>query len=205
MAACPEWDYKTFDGYVKTLQERQSRAHEALRTEPLESLPECCETREMHDVFFEGLTPRGYPHYAGHYRGEREPCLLHYLAGVKNDSRVGSLPRKVQAEMSHIKSEIERAVAELDRSPLRGPEKLVATVTAVCKVHVDFLTTHPYADGNGHMARFILTALMGRFGYWPRRFIIDPRPNPPYAERVKAHRYGNPEPLEEWLLDALTV
>jgi len=45
---------------------------------------------------------------------------------------------------------------------------------------------------------------LGRYGYWPENWSIDPRPgNPDYVAMITAYRNGNPQPLEEFMLKAI--
>jgi hypothetical protein len=47
---------------------------------------------------------------------------------------------------------------------------------------------------------------LGRYGHWPRRWPVDPRPqDPPYSQLIVRHRNGDPVPLERFVLQALTA
>jgi Fic family protein len=70
-----------------------------------------------------------------------------------------------------------------------------------CRVFEVFLRIHPYANGNGHAARFLIWCLLSRYGYWPKGWPIEPRPpDPPYTHLISEYRNGNWEPLEEFVL-----
>src|SRR5437879_5952982 len=80
-------------------------------------------------------------------------------------------------------------------------EKLL--VAFVCAVFSDFLKIHPYANGNGHAARFIAWALLGRYRLWPTTWPIHPRmPDPGYTQMLRDYRTGNKSALEQCLLSA---
>jgi Fic family protein len=87
---------------------------------------------------------------------------------------------------------------------LSDEEKLYATVSFACAAFVQLLTIHPYADGNGHAARFVAWAILGHYDYWPREWTIEPRPtHATYADEIVAHRNGNPTPLIRHMLQDL--
>jgi fido (protein-threonine AMPylation protein) len=76
-------------------------------------------------------------------------------------------------------------------------------VAAAAWFFVEYLRVHPYANGNGHLARFIISALMGNYGRWPVRWTVDPRPGGNYDQLISAYRDGDPAPLERALFDAI--
>ena len=83
-------------------------------------------------------------------------------------------------------------------------QKLIYTVTFACRVFEIVLRVHPYANGNGHAARFIVWAILGRYGFWPRSWPLDPRPpDPPYSRLISEYRSGNHQPLEEFVIRAV--
>ena len=110
--------------------------------------------------------------------------------------------------MAQLSRPIETAITGLDNELHYGrvaPKyRLVYAVAAASRVFVTFLEIHPYANGNGHAARFFLTAFLGRYGYWLKSFPIEPRPpDPPYTDLIKAYRSGNREPLEAHILKCI--
>jgi hypothetical protein len=61
-------------------------------------------------------------------------------------------------------------------------------------------------NGNGHAARFVLWTILGRYGYWPERWRVDPRPpDPPYTQLIFDYRSGNHEPLETYVLQSVVT
>jgi len=112
--------------------------------------------------------------------------------------------------MDTLARDISRGAAALDtahglpNAQVPPDQKLLYVVVFACRVFVEFLTIHPYADGNGHAARFVIWSLLGRYGYWPRRWTVDPRPpDPPYGTMIAEYRGGNPEPLEKYVLGCI--
>jgi Fic family protein len=79
--------------------------------------------------------------------------------------------------------------------------KFLALVQVTAKLFSRFLAIHPYANGNGHAARFLAIAILHRYGYWPAKFPVEPRPSgSEYSEAIKQSQWGNPAPLESLFL-----
>ncbi|MBI3326069.1 MAG: Fic family protein [Nitrospinae bacterium] len=170
------------------------------------------DTRAVHQRLFRGLTPSEYEYYAGHYRGEEYRCLKHYSVRVGNDPRVGYPPQQVLGYMNELARIVQDTTAVLDTghaipdAQLSPEDKLSYIVAAACMIFEFFLRIHPYANGNGHAARFCIWAILGRYNYWPTRWPIEPRPaDPPYTDMIVAYRDGNPEPLETYILHCLSL
>ena len=98
--------------------------------------------------------------------------------------------------MGRFNEEMRRVLAAIDAAtPMLSPAKLLALVVPLlASILVEFLTIHPYANGNGHMGRAIVWILLGRQGLWPQTWPLDD--HPPYDAPLKAYRDGNPDPLE---------
>jgi fido (protein-threonine AMPylation protein) len=206
---CPEWEYETVHDYSLQLQGTIQSVLVDLRNRVLDSAAHARDTRDIHRRFFNKLTPRGYPYYAGHYRGEDFPCLIDYWVTVRGDPRVGAPPVDVQRYISELSLHIVNGIEALDvlHSPITGDlpeiEKIVHTVRFSCRVFEWFLRVHPYANGNGHVARFVIWSILGRYGLWPNRWSIEPRPPGQYIEAIEAHRDGDPARLEKLVLESL--
>lgn len=164
------------------------------------------DTRPSHRDMFSDLTPPTCPYYAGHYRGEAYRCLRHYEVMVRGDPRVGAPPQAVLSRMSQFAGRIRSGLDALDQLHAPGSaalpvQKLMSAVAFVSNAFVHFLEIHPYANGNGHAARLLTVVVLGRYGYWPSGFTVEPRPpDPPYTACILAHRGGNQAPLVTWLL-----
>jgi hypothetical protein len=51
---------------------------------------------------------------------------------------------------------------------------------------------------------WLVWAILGRYGYWPERFRLDPRPDhPSYTQAILDYRNGNKDPLENYLLSCI--
>jgi len=99
---------------------------------------------------------------------------------------------------------LKREIATLDgMATLSSAEDLfLRTVRIAARLFCDFLTIHPYANGNGHTGRFLVWLVLGRFGYWPKKWHLHPRPNLPgydYSKAIADARSGSPEALEEMI------
>ena len=170
---CPAWEYENVLYYSTILQTTIADQVKRLRERKLDSLAVTTNSRGFHGPVFVQLTPREQRYYAGHYRGENFPCLLHYKVEVSGDPRVGTAPSGVKRAMGELGMAIRSGLAALDKLHKRpetevpAVEKLLATVKFACRVLEVFLRIHPYANGNGHTGRFIVWAVLGRYGYWP--------------------------------------
>jgi len=116
----------------------------------------------------------------------------------------------VQQAMAWFGRNLLAAVAVLDESfsspdtRVSQEEKLYSAVVIAARAFQELLTVHPYANGNGHMARFLVWLLLGRYGYWPNTWTIDPRPSVSnYSAAISGHRRGNAAPLERLILQSI--
>jgi len=110
--------------------------------------------------------------------------------------------------MNQLSVMIEQSVSQLEvrLTTIIDPSvKRYWIVALGCAILELFLRIHPYANGNGHIARYCLTAILGRFGCWLTTFHIEPKPNNPqqYAMLLMAYRRGNRLPLERFILQCL--
>jgi len=89
---------------------------------------------------------------------------------------------------------------EEQESGLSIDEKRLMAIAFACQIFVDFLTVHPYANGNGHSARLCLISILFRYGILLRGWHVDPRPaDPPYSDMIKDYRDGNQTQFEEYV------
>lgn len=202
---CVPWDYSTHPDRPRLLTGRVEQFLRDVRMRGLLTASIASDTRVTHGHFFSGLTPPGIDYYAGHYRGEPLLCLKSYTVGVRGDPSVGFQPSIVLENMARVGRAIDAGVTDLDRvhgdSSVTDQDRLLRTVRFACAIFELFLRIHPYADGNGHMARVIMIVLLDRYGYRPGRWPIEPRPaNPPYGNLIVRYRRGDRVPLEDYML-----
>jgi fido (protein-threonine AMPylation protein) len=209
-ADCPAFEYNLHPARAATLPGRVAALLEQLRLRRIDSAAVAVDTRPVHRILFESLTPKECDYFAGHYRGEEFRCLRNYGVGIRGDLRVGALPSVVVGLMGVVSRELEAALAALDaghamlNTMIPPREKLLYTIAVACRFFELVNRIHPFADGNGHATRFLIWAILGRYGYWPTRWPIEPRPpDPPYTDLILAYRAGNREPLERHILGCL--
>jgi fido (protein-threonine AMPylation protein) len=203
---CPPWEYEQHPRRSQ-LGKETAALLKALRLGSIDTQSSAKDTRSIHGRLFRSLTPAGVEYYAGHYRGEAFACLKTYEVQVQSDPRVGAPAANVAGSMAQLAAAVDRGLIALDsgrvlpNAQVPPSEKLLNAVAVACQLFVHFLTVHPYANGNGHAARFCIWAVLGRYGYWPIRWSIEPRPSdPPYSECIVRYRSGDREPLERFVL-----
>jgi fido (protein-threonine AMPylation protein) len=202
---CPNWEYNDHPNQP-TLRQHIASVLIDLRSGDLDTLGVATDTRPKHRKLFYALTPVGCDYFAGHYRGENYRCLQFYSVGIASDPRVGVQPSAVAYHMGQLSDHIRAALMALDANALLAPKDRARLVIALaCSVFVNFLTIHPYANGNGHVGRLIIWCILARYGLWPQQWTVEPRPpDPPYTDMITEYRNGNPNPLEFYLLGMLS-
>ncbi|MCA3047753.1 MAG: Fic family protein [Rhodocyclaceae bacterium] len=153
---------------------------------------------------FAGMAPAQCAKLIGHYRGEHYPCLKKYAVTVRDDPRVGVKPAAVLARMVQFEQNLASALKIFDSSfgqnlsPQHSALRLAKFVDLICLFLVEFLTVHPYANGNGHTARLLVWILLGRYGFWPKHWTLDASPN--YHQAIASYRSGNKTDLRDFML-----
>jgi Fic family protein len=88
----------------------------------------------------------------------------------------------------HVPSLMEAWVQQCTQ-PLRGEHPLVRAA----RLHADFVSIHPFLDGNGHTARLLTNLDLIRCGYVPA--LLLPQDRLAYYQALDATRRGSWEPL----------
>jgi fido (protein-threonine AMPylation protein) len=210
---CPGWEYKHVVNHVDVLRAVTAKLVKALRSRSFDAAPFVGDTRKIHLDLFIDLTPHeDHKYLAGHYRGENYRCLKYRAVGIRSDPRVGCPPEHVLGNMTLFSRDLLSLISSLDaafkvpNSLLSQKDKLKYAVIAVCKHFEFFLRIHPYANGNGHIARFFVIAILGRYGFWLTDFPLEPRPKEPdYSNAIVAYRNGNRSLLEEFILSRISA
>lgn len=204
---CPEWEYNTHPRCDKILSREAFKILIELRSGSLNTLELPADTRPIHLRLFNALVPVGYDYYAGHYRGETYRCLQFYTVGIQGDRRVGYPPEVVPIRMKEIAKQVRDSLKILNEanaipnSQLPAEQKLQYIVAFACHTLELFFRIHPYANGNGHAGRFMVWSILGRYGYWPKKWPLHPRPpDPPYTTLIERYRNGDWEPLEIFMM-----
>lgn len=206
-ANCPNWEYEDHPN-ASILAARCAKLLVFLRSGRTNVDVSIHDTRPFHLDLFLGLTPATCDYYAGHYRGEAFRCLEFYEVEIRTDSRVGVPADRVISDLSNLSRHIVRSgfaalnlAFQLPDARVPPGDKLYYLVTFACRVLEEFLRIHPYANGNGHIARFIIWMILARFGYWPQRWPLDE--SPPYHDLLRRYRDGDRIPLEMFVLKSV--
>jgi fido (protein-threonine AMPylation protein) len=204
---CPAWEYANHPKREVILKQRTEDVLVELYQQNFDFVESAADTRPIHRYLFSLLVPRKYIYYAGHYRGEDFPCLKNYEVTLTGSSEECYPAFLVEPRMEKIGQWVREGMKVLDAThqlpdaQLAPEDKLLNTVTFTCTIFDEVLRVHPYANGNGHAARFMIWAILGKYGYWPKQFPIEPRPNHPlYSWAIAAYRKGNKEALENYIL-----
>lgn len=209
---CPTWNYSSYRNHKTILRDASRCILKSLYADSQNS-KWLCDTPATHHRLFNQLVSPGYEYFAGMFRGSAKRCLEYYDVVVSSDSRVGVHAPYVRDRMSLFTADTLAAISSLELAKngcsgvyLRVSRELLlqTVITVAARVFVEFLTIHPFADGNGHIARFLVWAILVRYGLNPVRWPIDPRPDVQgYGEAITAYRDGNFRPLELMILNSL--
>src|SRR4051794_35143278 len=113
---CPDWQYTRYPDHDAFLKARAAAVAARLRKAlPSENEKWCADTRTVHGPYFYGLTPPGFDHYAGHYRGESLDCIDEYEVTIPSDPIVGYPAATVPTVMNDFARDLQGALIELDR------------------------------------------------------------------------------------------
>lgn len=207
-SSCPDWEYSDHpDKHV--LVNRSENVLLSLRAGSVDFVSTSRNTKSVHNILFSGLTPPGFDYYAGNYRGEDFPCLKLCRVYIRSDSRVGCDPKDVGKAMRVLSDRLKEGFSILDsvlkkEGGIYTPDSILRIIKVACSCFVTFLTIHPYVNGNGHMARYMIWSFLGKYGFWPKQWPLDGRPpDPPYSKLIAEYRDGNKEALERFVLSCL--
>jgi len=204
---CPWWEYDDHPKSKIILPTKCTEWLVLLRSGALKPKELSCDTRAAHEYIFNELTPTECEYFAGHYRGEKYLCLEFCSVQIPSDPRVGTAPAAVMSTMEQLKETIESGMAVIDEAykvpnaQLPQWQKILYLVTFSTKILVEFLRIHPYANGNGHMARFIIFTLLAQHDIWPKKWPFEE--SPPYYDLISDYRDGNSQPLEDFILKSI--
>jgi hypothetical protein len=208
---CPPWHYEQISGWNVALAARSKATLVRLRElSPAKRLAIGKDGRPVHEKYFAGLTPTGCEYYAGHYRGEDYLCLRDYRVQIQNDPLVGHPPDRVATDMQVFATDFADVVSDSDfvwavnNRVVTPSEKLYRIIKLGVAMLVYFLQIHPYANGNGHLARFFLISYLARYKVFLARWPMHPRPqDPPYSELIRRYRRGDTASLERFVLSCI--
>jgi Fic family protein len=141
--------------------------------------PELEDARHWHRTTMKGLQADD-PGYVGAFRGEPGLEDLWVVVGP----REGADPSKVAMELSAFEQQLQTVVARLDRMIRPGADLDAAQLAEVMELcawaHAEWVRVHPFANGNGRIARLWANSIAMRYGLPP--FVrLRPRPRDEYA------------------------
>ena len=125
--------------------------------------------------------------YLGHFRGDPAvPELINYEVGLGSPLKDGTLEkmgvwaRRVSEEMAAVLAGLNAVFADLDgRLPIGKPpstaDEILQVISFAALAHGEFLRVHPFANGNGRIARLLVAFICLRYGV-PMFVHIKPRP-----------------------------
>jgi len=118
-------------------------------------------------------------------------ALPHWVSGLME-----GLARDLTTSVSYYENKAAAANTSADAAAA-----LELLVKILAEGLAAFLLIHPYANGNGHMARLMVWILALAHGHTPYTWPVDERP-PGWVPYLKQHRVGNVTPLENLILDS---
>ena len=141
--------------------------------------------------------------YIGHFRGDpviKE--LIDYEVGLGarvqdgNLEKMGVWARQVGEEMEGVLAGLQAVFTELDArlpvgKPATTPDEVLALISFAALAHGECLRVHPFANGNGRIARLLVAFICLRYGL-PMFLHIKPRPESEDYIRASRDSMGRP-------------
>ncbi len=141
--------------------------------------------------------------YLGHFRGDpvvRE--LVDYEVGLGAPLKDGNLEKmgvwasRVNEEMTAVLAGLHAVFAELDaRLPVGQPpstaDEILQVISFAALAHGECLRVHPFANGNGRIARLLVAFICMRYAV-PMFLHIKPRPEGEDYVRASQDSMGRP-------------
>lgn len=198
----PDWDQDStqLQSNLRVAAE-WARDHAQARTEP--SLDQ---TRQWHRKIMTGLQVLAPAHasWIGYFRGEAGQESVRVRVGGME----GIDPRQVKEELNHFERRLRTLVKHLDErlSPGTLPddtETLEMILLLMSWVHSEWIRIHPFANGNGRIARLWSNWVAMRYGLPP---FVRLRPRPEgnaYTTAAAQAMQGDYEailPVFRWML-----
>lgn len=204
---CPNWEYRDLPGFEPILVANIAQVLTELRSGTFDVPAFIVDSRPTHARIYSGLVSSPCLYYAGHYRGEAFRCLQY--ANVRVGNMYGQVPDRVGVSMKALGLRMSAGLAEVDayrkRTDVTEPQKLLKSVHLSCEYLSAFLRIHPYANGNGHIGRLGVWAILEHFGYRLNDWPVEPRPQEPqYTDMlVEYQQRSNPTPLVRHILSCI--
>jgi hypothetical protein len=165
-------------------------------------LPTCEELCRWHARLYAGCEVPVVG-YVGHFRGDPAvPELIDYEVGLGarlkggNLEKMGVWARLVSSEMGAVIAGLNAVFVELDaRLPIgKAPttaDQILEVISFAALAHGECLRVHPFANGNGRIARLLVAFICLRYGL-PMFLHIKPRPESDDYIRASRDSMGRP-------------
>jgi fido (protein-threonine AMPylation protein) len=143
------------------------------------------------------------PGYVGHFRGDPAVKeLIDYEVGLGpplkdgNPEKMGVWARRVSEEMTAVLAGLNAVFADLDdQLPVGKPpstaDQILQVISFAALAHGEFLRVHPFANGNGRIARLLVAFICLRYGV-PMFLHVKPRPESDDYLRASRDSMGRP-------------
>lgn len=152
--------------------------------------PHVAMARRWHTMTMAGLDPDGRPSLVGKFRGEAGLETI----GVEIGGISGARPADVATALGEFEVTFQRVMAQLDALYPIGSEIDLDGVKAVIDVagwaHAEWVRIHPFANGNGRIARAWANFVLARYGI-PPVIGLRPRPRGRYAQACARAMHGD--------------
>lgn len=148
------------------------------------------DTRPFHKEIFIQVTPLKMQAYAGNYRSNFE-YLKNYAVIV--GQHCGCKPELVEEVMDGYHKLFKKHLQKFNNlnKDKSKTEKFVIYSRLISIFVVEFLSIHPYANGNGHISRLIAWALFCYKGFAIKSWDLDRRPDQPFDKFIAEYQQGN--------------
>nr|WP_223996592.1 Fic family protein [Burkholderia gladioli] len=149
---------------------------------------------------FVGLTAKGCEYFAGNFRGS-QGCLVGYnLLSPSNTTLAADVEGAMVAFAEQVNADWDGFEARGGEAAIGDGDDLLRWIDVALERMVTFLAIHPYANGNGHISRFLILCYLGAAGCYPESWPIDKRPPDPYIDAIVLYRNGFADDLRELVL-----
>lgn len=159
---------------------------------------------EWHRTLFDGLSIVPDPCYLGGYRGSAHPWLVDYEVVVGMHDGVPA--KSVGHQVDLLVLTLGARIADLARAIAQDHQKSAAELERVAELaawlHGEWVRIHPFANGNGRVARLLANYVLARFRIAPA-LRLKPRPGPTYEAAARASMRGDHSRMTQWVLELL--